>query len=110
MPIPLETVVAATLALCALGFLVWTEWKHTIDSERKDKLIADLMDRLMSRDVAEYKAVVAESAPRTGAPEYFDNEADNIMGFQMMGEDWKSPERWMKDYAEGIEKEGKDGG
>lgn len=108
MPITIEAAAFAVLALCAIGFLVWTERRHAYEIDRKDRLIADLMDRLMSRDVGEYAMVRGERErpDKTQPQEYFGTEEDNLIGFQMMGEDWKDPERWMRDHTEQIRQAG----
>ena len=97
------------LTAAAMCFLAWTERRHAIETSRKDRLIADLMDRLMSRDVGEYTMArqERERPSRPVAPEHYATEEENIIGFQSMGEDWQKPDRWMKEYVNQIKEAGK---
>ena len=108
---PLESIPYIILAAASIGFLLWSEYKHSIETARKDKIISDLLDRITSDNFGEYAAFRQEpNRPETPArPEFYETEEENILGFQSLGEDWQMPERWMKEFTDKIV-EGKNGG
>ena len=106
--LPSDLLIAFPLALAGLllAFLVAVHRFYEKRLAEQRGLVADLMDRLMTRDAGEYMAVRRERVEpeRPQRPEYHQTEEENILGYQMMGDDWQEPQKWLQDYQLEVDK------
>lgn len=83
------------LAGVILLFYIKDALQANAESKRKDRVIEQLLNRLMSRDLGEYSAGWREYAnePREEMEPFFRDEAENILGYQTLGDDAREEPR-----------------
>ncbi len=78
-------------AAVLLVLVAMRDAQHKGEVDRLHKVNTDLMDRLMSRDFGEYRVARAEEreaqVERESSP-FIGNEAENMLDFQLMGDDF----------------------